>query len=224
MYAGMLIYRESYENNIAEICSKTDVAEKTVKSQVYTIYTMINASLPKVSESNLDKKTQRAGNVCKLFGKIIDPATKKEVMGSVSIKFMEFRMELNALSTSVSNSSGGKITRCRDTSGITPVYHLCLPPVNKPSLQISILPEDPEEKRKHIIRLVLERFSYLFLRESDERGGRFNLNSSVLYPMIYNRDHKEKIIGNNIKGEWVNIAENDFIVSYAGMPFIMESQ
>ncbi|CAB4445099.1 unnamed protein product [Rhizophagus irregularis] len=204
MYAGMLIYRESYENNIAEICSKTDVAEKTVKSQVYTIYTMINASLPKVSESNLDKKTQRAGNVCKLFGKIIDPATKKEVMGSVSIKFMEFRME--------------------DTSGITPVYHLCLPPVNKPSLQISILPEDPEEKRKHIIRLVLERFSYLFLRESDERGGRFNLNSSVLYPMIYNRDHKEKIIGNNIKGEWVNIAENDFIVSYAGMPFIMESQ
>ncbi|CAB5206297.1 unnamed protein product [Rhizophagus irregularis] len=93
MYAGMLIYRESYKNNIAEICSKTGVAEKTVKSQVYTIYTMINASLPKVSESNLDKKTQRAGNVCKQFGNIIDPATKKEVMGSVSIKFMEFRME-----------------------------------------------------------------------------------------------------------------------------------
>ncbi|CAB4445134.1 unnamed protein product [Rhizophagus irregularis] len=202
MYAGMLIYRESYENNIAEICSKADVAEKTVKSQVYTIYTMINASLPKVSESNLDKKTQRAGNVCKLFGKIIDPATKKEVMGSVSIKFMEFRME--------------------DTSGITPVYHLCLPPVNKPSLQISILPEDPEEKRKHIIRLVLERFSYLFLRKV--MNVVTDLILIVQCSILCNRDHKEKIIGNNIKGEWVNIAENDFIVSYAGMPFIMESQ
>ncbi|CAB5374650.1 unnamed protein product [Rhizophagus irregularis] len=42
---------------------------------------MIKSSLPKISESNLYKKTQRAGSVYKLFKKIIDPATKKEVMG-----------------------------------------------------------------------------------------------------------------------------------------------
>jgi hypothetical protein len=71
-------YRESYENKVAEICSKTGVAEKTAKSQVYT---MIKASLPKVSNSNLYKKTQRAGSIYKLFGKIIDLAIKKEVMG-----------------------------------------------------------------------------------------------------------------------------------------------
>src|SRR6266496_3163333 len=70
-------YRESYENRVAEICSKTGVAEKTAKFQVYA---MIKASLPNVSKSNLYKKTERAGSVYKLFGKIIDPATKKEVM------------------------------------------------------------------------------------------------------------------------------------------------
>jgi hypothetical protein len=68
-------YSESYQNKVAEICSKTGVAEKTAKSQVYA---MIKASLPNVSDSNLYKKT---GSVYKLFGKIIDPATKKEVMG-----------------------------------------------------------------------------------------------------------------------------------------------
>ncbi|CAB5316722.1 unnamed protein product [Rhizophagus irregularis] len=71
-------YSESYQNKVAEICSKTGVAEKTAKSQVYA---MIKASLPNVSDSNLYKKTERAGSVYKLFGKIIDPATKKEVMG-----------------------------------------------------------------------------------------------------------------------------------------------
>ncbi|CAB4431801.1 unnamed protein product [Rhizophagus irregularis] len=47
-----------------------------------------------------------------------------------------------------------------------------------------ILPEDPEEKRKHIIGLVLEQFPYLYLRDSDERGDRFSLNSSALCPII----------------------------------------
>ncbi|CAB4398745.1 unnamed protein product [Rhizophagus irregularis] len=79
MYASMLIENHT---KIAEICTKAGVAEKTAKSQVYT------SSLPKVSESNLYKKTQRAGSVYKVFRKIIDPATKKEVMGLISIKFM----------------------------------------------------------------------------------------------------------------------------------------
>ena|ERR1041384_1852555 len=69
------------------------------------------------------------------------------------------------------------------------------------SIPISILPDDPEEKRKHIIGLVLKQFPYLSLRNSDECGDRFNLNSSALCP-ICNGDHKEKTIGNIIKGEW----------------------
>ena len=74
---------------------------------------------------------------------------------------------------------------------------------NKSWLLISILPEDPEEKRKHIIGLVLERFPYLSLSDSDERADRFNLDSSTLcLPIYIGRDHKEKSIWNDIKGEW----------------------
>ncbi|PKB99860.1 hypothetical protein RhiirA5_429066 [Rhizophagus irregularis] len=54
---------------------------------------------------------------------------------------------------------------------------------NKFRLPISILPDDPEEKRKHIIGLVLERFSYLFLSNSGEHIDRFNLNTSTLCPL-----------------------------------------
>ncbi|CAB4436993.1 unnamed protein product [Rhizophagus irregularis] len=64
---------------------------------------------------------------------------------------------------------------------------------------ISILPDDPDEKQKHIIELVLERFPYLSLRNSDERGDWFSLDSSASCP-ICNGDHKEKTLGNNIKG------------------------
>jgi len=72
---------------------------------------------------------------------------------------------------------------------------------NKSRLPISILPEDPEEKRKHIIGLVLERFPYLSLVDSDERADSFSLNSSTLCPLC-NGDHKEERIWNDIRGEW----------------------
>ena len=88
-------YRESYENKVAEICSKTGVAEITAKSQVYT---MIKASLPNVSKSNLYKKTERAGSVYKLFGKIIDPATKKEVIGIGIDKVYRILYEVRSIS------------------------------------------------------------------------------------------------------------------------------
>ncbi|CAG8696876.1 15876_t:CDS:2, partial [Cetraspora pellucida] len=71
-------YRKAYQTSIANIRSKTDVSDKTAKNQVYAI---IRASLPNVSETNLYKKTQRVGNVYKLFGKITDPITKEEIKG-----------------------------------------------------------------------------------------------------------------------------------------------
>jgi len=63
----------------------------------------------------------------------------------------------------------------------------------KSQLPISILPDDLEEKRKHIIGLVLEQFPYLSLSDSDECADRFNLDSSTLCPLC-NGDHKEKSI------------------------------
>jgi len=48
---------------------------------------------------------------------------------------------------------------------------------------------------------VLEQFPYLSLSDSDECADRFNLNSSTLCP-LYNEDHKEESIWNDIKGEW----------------------
>ena len=71
----------------------------------------------------------------------------------------------------------------------------------KSRLPISILPEDPEEKRKHIIGLVLERFPSLSLSDSSERGERFDLNSSTLCPLC-NGDHKEESLWNDIRGTW----------------------
>src|SRR5688572_2463400 len=72
---------------------------------------------------------------------------------------------------------------------------------SKSRLPISILPEDPEEKRKHIIGLVLERFPSLSLRDSSEHCEWFNLNSSTLCPLCKG-DHKEESLWSDIKGKW----------------------
>ncbi|CAB4470146.1 unnamed protein product [Rhizophagus irregularis] len=67
-------------------------------------------------------------------------------------------------------------------------------------LPISILPDDPddsEEKRKHIIGLVLKRFPYLSLEYSESYGDSFVFNSSIRCP-ICNKNHE----GENIKGGW----------------------
>ncbi|UZO19152.1 uncharacterized protein OCT59_010452 [Rhizophagus irregularis] len=65
-----------------------------------------------------------------------------------------------------------------------------------------VLPEDPEEKRKHIIGLVLKKFPYLSLDDSDEHYDTFNLDSSALCPLC-NGDHKvNRSIFDEIKGEW----------------------
>ncbi|GET03405.1 hypothetical protein GLOIN_2v1598257 [Rhizophagus clarus] len=72
----------------------------------------------------------------------------------------------------------------------------------QPGLPVSILPENPEEKRKHIIGLVLEKFPYLSLDDSDERRDTFNLDGSTLCPLC-NEDHKvNRSIFDEIKGEW----------------------
>jgi hypothetical protein len=69
---------------------------------------------------------------------------------------------------------------------------------NRSGLPVSILPEDPEEKRKYIIGLVLERFPSLSLSDSSERGERFDLNSSTLCPLC----NGDQNLWNNIRGEW----------------------
>ncbi|CAB4424167.1 unnamed protein product [Rhizophagus irregularis] len=46
-------------------------------------------------------------------------------------------------------------------------------------LPISILPDETDEKRKHIVGLVLEQFPYLSLRYSENYGDKFVFNSSV---------------------------------------------
>jgi len=82
--------------------------------------------------------------------------------------------------------------------------------VNKSRPPISILPNDPEEKRKAVINKVLEQFPYLSSKYSRTEGTTlkgyknhdyFDFNSSVSCP-ICNKDHKKENIRDNVEGEW----------------------
>lgn len=66
---------------------------------------------------------------------------------------------------------------------------------NKSRPSISVLPGDPEKKRAHVINMVLERFSYLTLKYSNEYGDYFDCPKTCL---VCNKEHKR----DDIKGEW----------------------
>ncbi|CAG8840646.1 32119_t:CDS:2 [Gigaspora margarita] len=70
---------------------------------------------------------------------------------------------------------------------------------NKSRPPISVLPNDPEEKQKHVIKMVLEQFRNLSLKYSIGDNDYFD----CLVPCpLCNKDHKKENIRNCIEGEW----------------------
>ena len=67
------------------------------------------------------------------------------------------------------------------------------PPVSRPP--ISILPDDPKEKRNHVIKMVLEKVPNLSLNYSNKNVDYFTCLTSC---RICNKVHKEE----NLEGEW----------------------
>ncbi|CAG8806144.1 36751_t:CDS:2 [Gigaspora margarita] len=66
---------------------------------------------------------------------------------------------------------------------------------NKSRLPISILPNNPEEKRKHVIKMVLERFTNLSFKRSSKYTDHFNCTETC---PVCNEEHKD----DNVSGEW----------------------
>ncbi|CAG8820889.1 28515_t:CDS:2, partial [Gigaspora margarita] len=64
-----------------------------------------------------------------------------------------------------------------------------LPPYeNKTRLPISILPEDPKEKQKHVIKMVLKRFTNLSFKHSSKYTDHFNCTETC---PVCNEEHKD---------------------------------
>ncbi|RHZ49588.1 hypothetical protein Glove_519g36 [Diversispora epigaea] len=70
-------------------------------------------------------------------------------------------------------------------------------PKARPS--ISILPSNPEEKRKHVIQMALEKVTNLSLNYSTKNIDYFDCSTTC---PICNEDHKKENIRNYVEGEW----------------------
>ena len=160
-----------------------------------------NTELPDDQESSIiDSKEEISDDQTDASEVKVNPEESPKDQVSVQVTLIP--------SSHVSNSSS-------DSKGIgpddLPKFQVSIPSTsfsdqisksNRSGLPVSILPENPEEKRKHIIGLVLEKFPYLSLDDSDECRDTFNLDGSTLCPLC-NGDHKvNRSIFDEIKGEW----------------------
>ncbi|CAB4401390.1 unnamed protein product [Rhizophagus irregularis] len=130
------------------------------------------------------KRSEETGLQLPEITQIIDNISEQNLCLNGNSSDDSSRIDPVAVSTSTTSSSG-QISKSKQSR-----------------FPISILPDDPKEKRKHIIGLVLEKFPYLSLDDSDECRNPFNLDSSTLCPLCKG-DYKEKrSIFDGIKGEW----------------------
>ncbi|CAG8857515.1 26483_t:CDS:1, partial [Gigaspora margarita] len=67
---------------------------------------------------------------------------------------------------------------------------ISMPPISQVNISnksLSVLPDDPEKKRTHVIKMVLERFSCLTLKYSNKYGDYFDCPKACL---VCNKEHK----------------------------------
>ncbi|GES83310.1 hypothetical protein GLOIN_2v1779898 [Rhizophagus clarus] len=182
-------YVIEFDNQVKNVMKTNRIGEKKAKGQIYDF---IIAQLG-TKRNTLLKQTQRARSIYKLFEKIgidkIKYITTTELPDDQEGSIIDSEEEILDDHTNASEVVSAGVIPLKSVQSIRP----------KIKLPISILPEDPEEKRKHIIGLVLEKFPYLSLDDSDERR---NLDGSTLCPFC-NGDHKmNRSIFDEIKGEW----------------------
>ncbi|PKB96599.1 hypothetical protein RhiirA5_434561 [Rhizophagus irregularis] len=217
-------YSEEYKKKVVALSSENNISDQMARTQIYDemeLYLsgigMDKIGVVTCSADVISRLTDaQIQNIINLY---IDELTKSQKLISVNCsraRDLPAESESKKLDTKVlpiplahvSNNSSDNSSKIdlvnspkAEVSTSSTTSSSQINKSNKSRLPISILPEDPEEKRKHIIGLVLERFPSLSLNDSSERGERFNFNSSTFCPLC-NEEHKEKSIWNDIRGEW----------------------
>ncbi|CAG8744283.1 22839_t:CDS:2 [Cetraspora pellucida] len=215
-------YSDNFENRVIEICHELGVTDKTARTQLYK---EMLKNLPGITSGNLRMKTLRPKKIQMLFGEngvgidkikqvtysiyAISTLTNSQIQNV--IKNVTSAKPLSETSMNHENQTSAEIkaevnasteeTESRVSDSANSETEICMPPIsqvnisNKFRLPISILPNNPEEKRKHVIKMVLERFTNLSFKCSSKYTDHFNCTETC---PVCNKEHKD----DNVSGEW----------------------
>ncbi|CAG8485304.1 17015_t:CDS:2, partial [Acaulospora colombiana] len=215
------LYGRDFEFQVGEMSNKNKISEKKATTLIYNEIEnqlsilrkkrsqYLSLQLPNISRDTLRKKTQRAVKTCKLFEKIgLDKIKhiKNYSANSISELTNDQIQEIinHGLESRISNSPSLEITpevssedNIIEVSSETKVNII---PINKNSsnesrLPISILPNDPEEKRNLVIHTTLEQFNNLSLKRSNKYSDYYDYSGTC---PTCNEEHK----GYDVEGRW----------------------
>ncbi|CAJ0838160.1 5856_t:CDS:2, partial [Entrophospora sp. SA101] len=155
--------------NSSDNLTKTDIGEKTLPEiEVSTQETSTSSSTPSIQKSHTSSHSMTAsGNSEDIIGECNKSSGLKKVS----------EVEVSEVSTSLPET---------ETINIS----------NKSRPSISVLPDDPKEKQKHVIKMVLEKAPNLSLKYSS--GDNDYFDCSITCPLC-NNNHKNENIKNYIK-------------------------
>ncbi len=162
----------SEKPNVELVNEQADIGEKTLPEiEVSTQETSTSSSTPSIQKSHTSSHSMTAsGNSEDIIGE----RNKSSGLKKVS------EVEVSEVSTSLPET---------ETINIS----------NKSRPSISVLPDDPKEKQKHVIKMVLEKAPNLSLKYSS--GDNDYFDCSITCPLC-NNNHKNENIKNYIKGKW----------------------
>ncbi|RIB11845.1 hypothetical protein C2G38_2202369 [Gigaspora rosea] len=177
-------FSSNYDNCSTEISTTSGLS-----NHVTEIPESSSESIPiesQVSDSSSSKPSQE------------NDQDESKTRSSASLELPEAKVNASTEETK-SQVSDSSISANSSEVSMPPISQVNVSNKSRPS--ISVLPGDPEKKQAHVIKMVLERFSYLTLKHNFKYSNYFDFNRSVLCP-ICNKDHKKENIRNNIEGLW----------------------
>ncbi|CAJ0648118.1 3287_t:CDS:2, partial [Entrophospora sp. SA101] len=140
---------EKYDKRIDNFVAG-GVKKKTATSMVYQ---EIKQLLPEITDVNLRQKILRTRKLCKLFNTLGLEKVKQVSYSTDAISSLNYQQIQDIIDyvNSVTSSHNETMKILHDQS------HMNIVPISpKQQFPISVLPKDPEEKQKHIIKMVLE--------------------------------------------------------------------
>ncbi|CAG8446556.1 10837_t:CDS:10 [Acaulospora colombiana] len=126
------------------------------------------------SKKSIDTNSQKVIGVTNCHAHMPDPSSTNDISNT--------KVNLSPVSVDL------KIKASEEAKKVLPETEINVLPsdtktnVNKPLVSrppISILPDDPKEKQKHVIKMALERFPVLSLKYSNESGDYFNSSEEI---------------------------------------------
>ena len=187
------LFKEIGIDKIKQVTYSADAISSLTGVQIQNIIKLFSEK-PNVELVNEQAECQKVIGVKNLHAQTTKRSCSNDIsVTKVNLSPIDLKLKASEETKKVLPETGINVLPSDTKTNVIASQPQAKPPVSRPP--ISILPDDPKEKRNHVIKMVLEKVPNLSLNYSNKNVDYFTCLTSC---RICNKVHKEE----NLEGEW----------------------